>query len=217
MSQNESFIEEVSEEVRRDRLFALMRKYGWIAVLAVVILVGGAAYNEWQKSNALAKARDLGDSIVSALDIEDRTKSILALQSVQYDGDGQAIVKLLIADEAQRGGDTSAAAKVYRQMISNAAFSKPYQDLAAFKLILLEGADMGADERTKILADLARPGAAFRLLAEEQLVLIDIENGDKDAALDRLNAIVADVDVTRDLRNRASLMIVALGGKIEAS
>ena len=31
MSNPDSFIEEVTEEVRRDKLFALFRKYGWIA------------------------------------------------------------------------------------------------------------------------------------------------------------------------------------------
>lgn len=44
MSDTDSFIEEVTEEVRRDRLFGLMRRYGWIAVLAVLLLVGGTAY-----------------------------------------------------------------------------------------------------------------------------------------------------------------------------
>ena len=34
MSNPDSFIDEVTEEVRRDRLFAVFRKYGWIGVLA---------------------------------------------------------------------------------------------------------------------------------------------------------------------------------------
>ena len=40
MSDTDSFIDEVTEEVKRDRLFATMRKYGWIAVLIVLLLVG---------------------------------------------------------------------------------------------------------------------------------------------------------------------------------
>lgn len=217
MSQNESFIEEVSEEVRRDRLFALMRKYGWIAVLAIVLLVGGATYNEWQKSTNRAAAQDLGDSIVSALDIEDRAQAIAALGSIQSSGDSKAVVLLLQADEAQKSGNAASAAKIYEQLIASQDVSKPYQDLASFKLVLLQGQDMTSERRTALLNGLARPGAAFRLLAEEQLVLIDIETGNKDAAITRLQSIVADVDVTRDLRNRSSLMIMALGGKVEAS
>ena len=56
MSNPDSFIDEVTEEVRRDRLFAMFRKYGWIGVLIVVFIVGGAAVNEWRKSSAEARA-----------------------------------------------------------------------------------------------------------------------------------------------------------------
>mgnify|MGYP002067949300 CR=1 FL=1 len=38
MSNQDSFIDEVTEEVRRDKLYALYKKYGWIAALAVVVL-----------------------------------------------------------------------------------------------------------------------------------------------------------------------------------
>ena len=54
MSQNESFIDEVSEELRRDRLFALFRRWAWLGILIVVVAVGGAAWNEWRKARAAA-------------------------------------------------------------------------------------------------------------------------------------------------------------------
>ena len=56
MSNPESFIEEVNEEVRRDRLYGLLRRYGWIAVLAILLIVGGAAYSEYRKAQARAQA-----------------------------------------------------------------------------------------------------------------------------------------------------------------
>ena len=52
MSDTDSFIDEVNEEVRRDRFYFMLKRYGWIAVLAVILLVGGAAWNEYQKAQA---------------------------------------------------------------------------------------------------------------------------------------------------------------------
>ena len=46
MSDSDSFINEVSEELRRDRLFALMRRWGWLAGLVVLAIVGAAAWFE---------------------------------------------------------------------------------------------------------------------------------------------------------------------------
>ncbi|WP_159075214.1 hypothetical protein [Celeribacter baekdonensis] len=41
MSQTDSFIDEVTEEVRRDKFYAFLRRFGWIGILAVCVLVGG--------------------------------------------------------------------------------------------------------------------------------------------------------------------------------
>ena len=52
MSETDSFIEEVAEEVRRDRLFKMFRRYGWIAALVVIVIVGAASWNEYRKATA---------------------------------------------------------------------------------------------------------------------------------------------------------------------
>jgi len=72
VSNTDSFIDEVTEEVRRDRLFALMRRYGWIAVLAILLLVGGAAWNEWRKAREASLAQAAGDALATAQEIEVR-------------------------------------------------------------------------------------------------------------------------------------------------
>ncbi|MEO0502920.1 MAG: hypothetical protein AAFZ14_06305, partial [Pseudomonadota bacterium] len=63
--------------------------------------------------------------------------------------------------------------------------------------------------------DLAVPGVPFRLLAEEQLALIDIETGNVDAALDRLRPMLDDAEATAGLQRRALQAIVALGGTFD--
>jgi hypothetical protein len=68
VSNPDSFIDEVTEEVRRDRLFAAFRRYGWIAVLAVLGIVGGAAWNEWQKAQAVERAQAFGDALLASLE-----------------------------------------------------------------------------------------------------------------------------------------------------
>jgi hypothetical protein len=53
-----------------------------------------------------------------------------------------------------------------------------------------------------------------RLLAEEQLALLDIAAGDTDAGIARLQAIMRDAGVSASLQRRAAQVIVALGGEL---
>ena len=43
-NQNDRFIDEVTEDLRRDRLFLMLRRYGWLALLLIVLL-GNAVQN----------------------------------------------------------------------------------------------------------------------------------------------------------------------------
>ena len=52
VSDTDSFIAEVNEEVRREQLYGYLRKYGWIAVVAVL---GSSDRRPFSKSLALAK------------------------------------------------------------------------------------------------------------------------------------------------------------------
>ena len=83
MSDTDSFIDEVNEEVRRDRFYFMLKRYGWIAVLAVILLVGGAAWNEYQKAQARAEAETLGDAMFAALSAEDTAARAAAFEKIE--------------------------------------------------------------------------------------------------------------------------------------
>lgn len=214
MSQSDSFIDEVTEEVRRDRLFRLMRRYGWIAVLIVLLIVGGAAWNEWTKARDRAAAEALGDAILAALDRPDPAAQAEALHAIDAQGAGaQAVVDLLAAAEGQEE-DPAAAARTLLALADRSDVTPIYRQIAAFKAATLPGSGLDDETRRSRLEGLALGGGVMRLLAEEQLAYFDIADGDRQAAIERLQAIVADAEATPGLRRRATQVIVALGGEL---
>ncbi len=215
MSDTDSFIDEVSEAVRRDKQFRLMKKYGWIAVLLVILLVGGAAYNEWRKASARSAAQALGDQIIAALQQSDPSGRSASLRAISREGDQGALAALLASAEAINGADREAALDSLRALAGDTTLTTPYRHLAELKLILFQSNTLAPSERLARLEPLAIAGAPFRLLAEEQMAIAEIEAGDSDAALSRLRAILADGEVTVGLRRRVSQLIVALGGELE--
>lgn len=211
MSNPESFIEEVTEEVRRDRLFAIFRKYGWIGVALVLLIVGGAAYNEWSKAKTRAEAQAFGDAVLSALDNETSEARQTALAAVPVSGDRVAILNLLLAsDPAQdRAGTLAALEKV----ATNDSLPQSYRDLAVLRRVIVAGDAVPAADRRASLDTIAAPGRPFRTLALEQLAYLSVETGDIEAALNTFRTLSTDQEAPAGLRQRAAQMIVALGGE----
>lgn len=214
MSDTDSFIDEVTEEVRRDRLFKLMRRYGWIAVLAVLAIVGGAAWNEWTKAQDQARAEAFGDALLGALENPDGAMRADALSGIEApNAESQAIVDLLAAGEAATA-DAPAAAERLLALADRTDVDTVYRQIATLKAVTLPGSGLTPDARRSRLEGLALGTGTVRLLAEEQLGLIEVELGNAEGAIERMQRIVADAEVTAGLRTRASQVIVALGGEL---
>ena len=212
MSEADSFIEEVSEEVRRDKLFALMKKYGWIAILAVLLLVGGAAFNEWRKARAQAEAEAFGDQVLAALNSDDRAKSEQALEKMPESGAKAAIVLMLAAREAAAAGNRDAAVAALDKVAADQALPERWRHLAILKSVLLRADDLSVEQISAQLEPLRTPGAPYRLLADEQVALALVAAGKKEEALPLLQSVADDQEATQALRRRATQLIVALGG-----
>ena len=120
MSNTDSFIEEVTDEVRRDKLYAALRKYGWIGILAVAAIVGGAAYSEYNKAQARAQAEATGDSMLAALQLDESAERAAALALVEVNNPSvSAIVSLMTAAEQSSAGETVSANETL-QSVANA-------------------------------------------------------------------------------------------------
>ena len=214
MSQPDSFIEEVTEEVRRDKLFALFRKYGWIGLLAVLLIVGGAAYSEWQKASRATEARAFGDAILAALDADTPEARRAALEGIEAAGERGAIRALLLASDPAE--DRAAALTALQALAADTALPEVYRDMAVLRRVILAGAEMPLAERRAALDAIAAPGRPYRPLALEQMAYLMVEEGRTEDAIAALRALTEYQAAPAGLRQRASQMIVALGGETAA-
>lgn len=217
MSDTDSFIEEVSEEVRRDNLFKLMKRYGWIAIVLVLVLVGGAGVNEWQKAQKQKAAEAVGDSLLTALRIEDPTERRDALNSIEGQSGVGAVVNLLKSTEDSTDGVTPEALAALAAIASDDTLPVMYSQLAELKLLILNAKDIDPKDRIARLTPLTTPGAPYRLLAEEQIAISEVALGETDAAINRLQLLLQDGEASSGLRQRAGQLIVALGGTLESA
>ncbi len=212
MSNPDSFIDEVTEEVRRDRLFALMRKYGWIGVVVVLAIVGGAAWTEWQRAQAEAKAEAFGDAVLDALDMGAPDDRVEALAQIPTDGARTAVLQLLLASDPV--GDRAATLAALERLSNDASQPASYRDLAVLRRVVVAGAEMPLADRRAALDPIAAPGRPYRTMALEQMAYLLVEEGRTEEAIAALTALISDQEAPGGVRARAQEMIVALGGTL---
>ena len=210
MSNNESFIQEVSEEVRRDRLYRILKKWGWIGIAVIVALVGGASFNEWNKDSKMNSARNLGDRVLSAVS----NKDPIELKEIETSNISQDIfIKNLLSAILLSDNKLDASKKALEEIRDLPSITKTYRELNAFKLglLLLKEDNLTSDERFGVFEDFVEPGSPFRLLAKEQQALILIEQGKLELAIKALTEISVDSETTASLKRRVTQLRISLG------
>ncbi|MFV0293778.1 MAG: tetratricopeptide repeat protein [Paracoccus sp. (in: a-proteobacteria)] len=209
--ESDSFIEEVTEEVRRDRLFALFRRYGWIGLLVIVLIVGGAAWREYTGAKRQAAAEAWGDAVLAAQQADDPVAALTAVDSGS-NADRSALGVLLAAGAALEADDPAAASPLLERAVTGAG-NPILRDLARLKAVLAEGEQMDPGIRDATLSELSQPGAPFRLLALEQkaVALAAADRGED--ALTLIREILAEDGVSEGLRGRLMEMMITLGAK----
>ena len=214
MHNSDSFIHEVSEEVRRDRLYATLRKYGWILAAIVAVIVGGAAANEILKSRHANQAEGAGSALRAAFAESDPATRAGLFGDVAKDAPHAIVARLGEAGALVAAGQQDKAAAVLLGLADDNSVTPVYRQLASLQRVMLLGKTMDPSERAATLETLAAPDAPYRPLALEQRALMHLDQGDKPAAIEDLNAAIADPGATDALRTRARQLVIAAGGSV---
>ncbi len=204
--ETDSFIDEVTEEVRRDRLFALFRRFGWIALAIILIIVAGTAWREYSQAQSRAAAEAWGDAVLAAQRSENPAAALMDLDPAG--STDRAALGALLAAGAQ---DDKGAVISKLETAANEATDPVLRDLARFKSVLAQGDSMDPAARDAALSELSKPGAPFRLLALEQKAVALVAADRRDDAVTLIREILVEDGVSQALRERLAGMMTALG------
>ena len=209
MSSTDSFVDEVTEELRRERLYRLGKRYGWIPLSVIIVIIGGAVWYELRQDRMRISAEAFGDAVLSGLS-EANANTSLGL--IRTDTDGQALLlRLITAAGATTDLSFEEIGPYWTAEAESANISDLYRDLMYLKGQFAGGT--GDEQRDlEILGLLSQPNAPFAVLALEQLAILHLKAGDNTQALSILREIPERADATQFQQERIQQMIDALGG-----
>ena len=212
MSENESFIDEVTEEVRRDKLYLFLRKYGWILMVIILAIIFGSVFLEVRSNSMRTESEKAGDVVSEVLKVDSEYTKTISDELSTLISSKPFIGLMLEAKILENKSDIKSAITVYEAILKIQSIPDSLKDFVKFKLLLLVKDDPIRIE--KILAELINPDSAFTLLALEQKILINISNNDWKEAISNLNLLLADPGASQAMIARATQIkkAIKLGG-----
>ncbi|MEM9780898.1 MAG: hypothetical protein AAF899_00340 [Pseudomonadota bacterium] len=205
--ESDSFIREVAEEVRQERLSKQLKKYAPFAVAGVIGLVGASAVVAWLDSQRRAEAVANGRLMVEAQDADAAT---LAGVTSRITGEAALLARFMEARRLAAEGAMEAAADAFYAIANDGATPLRYAELAQLEGARLDARIGNGERAVGIVDSLVIGGGPYRMLALEMRAALRLNTGDMAGAREDLAVILVEAAPDDQTRNRAEALIRVL-------
>ncbi|MCH9808590.1 MAG: tetratricopeptide repeat protein [Alphaproteobacteria bacterium] len=222
---NESFLREVKEEMERERLENLWKRYGTLVIGAGVVLVAAVAGLQIWTSMAKSAAEKAGSQYQAALDsvfdkkLDDAASAFETLSKSAPDGYG-SLAQLQLAATHMEQDKPAEALKVFEALATSSTADKLFKDFASLQAAALRVGDGDWTEIKNRLNDLTKDANPWRYNAQELLGVAALKAGKLSEAREAFEKLLGDSNVPPGMRQRASLrmtQILAREGSVSDS
>ena len=212
---NDVFMREVDEELRRDEMVAFGRKYGvWIAALIVLFLVvlGGSLW--WRHHKEVVAGRQ-GEQFQQALDslgsgnMKAAEPTLAKLAQSSHDG-YRAMAAFAQADLLLKKDDLKGAAAKFAAIANDGSLDKSFRDLALIRQTSAEYDSLDPQKVIARLKPLAVKGNPWFGSAGEMVAMAYLQQNKRAEAGKVFGEIAQDATVPDSLRQRAVQMAALL-------
>ncbi len=219
---SDTFLREVDENYRRDRLRDFLRDYGkWLALALVLFLGGIAGWIYWQNQKREAAAQESVElqSVFADVGRGQTQKVPQRLQALEKSDSDIVRASAILTGAALslEKNDRSQALAKYRELADDDGMPQVYRDAASIRLTALEFDTLQPQQVIARLEPLAKPGNPWFGSAGEMTALAHLKAGRRNEAARIFAAIAADRQVPDTLRSRAVQIAGTLGVDASAS
>ncbi|HTI87420.1 MAG TPA: tetratricopeptide repeat protein [Alphaproteobacteria bacterium] len=214
----DSLIEEVDEDLRRDRAVALFRRYGaYLIALALGIIIAVAAVIVWRQYKS-EREMTRSTTYAAALDAINRGNSEEASQLLgQVTAAGGAssgygvLARLQDGALKAKGGDAAGATAIYDGIAADSGVDPLFRDLARILSALTSFDTADPAQLAGRLQPLAEGNGPWRFSAKEISAHLALKAGDTARAKTLFAQIADDPRAPEEARSRAAAMASTLG------
>ena len=218
----ETFVREVDENLRRDRLRDFFKEYGnWlIAAVGLFLAISGGLiwWNQHQEQKRGAQVEQLAQ-VYKDIGGGNAAKAAPQLDELAKSGSKavRASAQFARAALTLQQNDTKQAAATYKAIADDDAMPLPYRDAALVRQTALEFDQLKPDEVISRLAPLTKAGEPWFGSAGEMTALAMLKQGKSQQAAQLFVAIAKDKSVPETIRGRAAQVAASMGIDVGAA
>lgn len=213
---SETFVREVDENLRRDRLRDFFQDNKGSLILAVILFLAVSGGIIWYQQHRVQRAQDEVEQIAQVYkDIGTGNTSKVPQQLEDLSKAGSKGVRATAlftrAAFALQQNDTKAATNIYKQIANDGSLPQPYRDAALIRQTALEFDQLTPDQVITRMQPLTQAGNPWFGSAGEMTALAMIKQGKKQQAGQLFATIAKDKTVPQSLRDRSIQIAGSLG------
>ncbi len=209
--ERDSWMREVDEELRRERLQKIWQRYGGLIVGAVALVLIGLAGYQWWQTQRVAVIHDSGARFSQAMRLAQDGKTAeatQALEAIVSEGGGgyPALARLALAANLTKAGKVDEAAAAY-QTAADATDDPLIKGFAQLQAVSLKIDTADWTTVKNQLTDLAAETSPWRYSARELLGISALRAGKLSEARQALAPLSVDPKAPTALRQRAEALM----------
>lgn len=212
----DTFLKEVDDELRKERLNLFVARYGWWIFAAILLVLGAIAGAIWWQGRQEAQAAEQGETLIEALDSIERGNRNAASPKLgelaASDVDGYRVAAFFArASNQAEAGQSAAAIATLRSIAEDEDVAEPYRQAALVRQTALEFDRLQPQAVIRRLGPLARPGQPWFGSAGEMVGMAHLKMRRPDLAGAMFQRVGRDETVPPSIRTRAVQMAGSLG------
>ena len=213
---SDTFLREVDDELRREKVTSFVARHGWKIVAAAVLLLAAIGGWIWWQHRQNVKAGEDSQKLSQVIEqLEARNARGAAAgidELAQSDRDGYRIAALFARANAQISTNAiPAAIETLKSIAADGDAPQPYRDAALIRQTQLEFDTMSPGAVVQRLQPFAQAGNPWHGTAGEMVGIAYIKANRMDQAARTFEALAKDPGVPETIRARAVQMASSLG------
>ncbi|MEO0672776.1 MAG: tetratricopeptide repeat protein, partial [Pseudomonadota bacterium] len=216
--QQDTFLREVEEEYRRDRVAKFFDKYGVALGAAIVAGLAGLGgyywYSAYQTDLQQKAGRDLvvAERLLNSEKDEERTEALSSLTALANNGPVgyRTLAGLRLGGELETAGKKDEALAAYKKVAETDGADPKLQSLARLRIAVLEATPETWAQTKSRITPIATDESPWKYSAREQLALAAIAAKQENEARTTLLQLIADEQTPPAMKRRAEMLMSVL-------